>query len=85
VERSYGTSGGHPSALANSPAQRAAGRRHDDTNPSAGALVFYRNPYGGGHGHVEVSRGDGSFVSTGPTVQFVGFGHGGSRWRAGRE
>lgn len=78
VENSYGTTGRYGSALADFYAQRAAGRMHYDTNPPGGALVFYRNPYDGGFGHVEVSRGDGSFISTGPTVQIVGFGYGGT-------
>jgi hypothetical protein len=78
VERSYGTSGRYGSALADFYAQRSAGQIHYDTNPPVGALVFYRNPFDGGNGHVEISRGNGSYVTTGSSVQIVGFGWGGS-------
>lgn len=61
VERAYGTSGRYPSAQANFNAQRAAGRVRTDTNPPAGALVFYA---WGSYGHVGVSLGGGQVIST---------------------
>lgn len=78
VENAYGTSGRYGSALANFNAQQAAGRISTSTNVPAGALAFFRNPYDGGYGHVEISRGDGSFVSTAATVRVVGFSYGGT-------
>lgn len=78
VEQSYGTSGRYSSALAAFNSLQNAGQMHYDTNPPGGALVFFRNSGDGGNGHVEISRGNGTFVSTGPTVQIVNFGYGGT-------
>jgi hypothetical protein len=64
VENAYGTQGQQQSALADFNAIQAGGRMHYTTSGiPAGALVFSRNPYDGGYGHVILSRGDGSFVS----------------------
>jgi hypothetical protein len=76
----YGVPPGYTSALADYRAQLATGHIHTDLNPPAGALVFYRNAYDGGNGHVELSRGDGSYLTTsnGGGVQIVSFSWGGS-------
>jgi hypothetical protein len=64
VENAYGTRYQQLTALANFNAIQAAGRMHFTTSGiPAGALVFSRNPYDGGNGHVILSRGDGTFVS----------------------
>ncbi len=78
VERAYGTSGRYASALSAFNAQRAAGRINYTTNVPAGALAFFRNPYDGGYGHVQISRGDGTFVTTGPTVRVVNLAYSGT-------
>jgi uncharacterized protein YraI len=78
VENAYGTSSRYGSALANFNAQQAAGRISTSTNVPAGALAFFRNPYDGGYGHVEISRGDGSYVSTAATVRVVSLSYGGT-------
>lgn len=62
VEVAYGTRGRFSSAIAHYYWQRNAGRIHTDTNPPAGAIVFYGG--GGGYGHVGISLGNGQMVST---------------------
>jgi uncharacterized protein YraI len=49
-------------ATADYNAEHNAGRIHTDTNPPAGALVFYGG--GGGAGHVAVSIGNGQEIGT---------------------
>jgi hypothetical protein len=72
VERAYGTSGRYASALSAFYALRNSGMMHyNSTGIPAGALVFDRNPYDGGYGHVIISRGDGTFVSPQSTVRLV--------------
>lgn len=61
AEQAYGTRSRYGSALADYNAQRAAGRIHTDTNPPAGALVFYQ---WGTYGHVGISLGGGQVIST---------------------
>jgi hypothetical protein len=77
AENAYGTTGRYGSALIDFSTQQAAGRMHYDLNPPAGALTFFRNAYDGGYGHVMLSRGDGSYISTGPTVRIVAASYGG--------
>jgi uncharacterized protein YraI len=63
VENAYGTTGRHPTALANWNTAVTQGRAHPgDLNAPRGALVFWdiTQPYG----HVGISRGDGTFVAT---------------------
>jgi len=50
------------SAILDYQAEANAGRIHTDTNPPAGALVFYGG--GNGYGHVAVSIGNGQEVGT---------------------
>jgi hypothetical protein len=61
VERAYGTESRFSSARDAFNAQRAAGRVHDDANPPAGALVYYRWT---SYGHVGISIGGGQVIST---------------------
>lgn len=61
VERAYGTRGQYARAIYDYNAQRAAGRIHTDTNPPAGALVFYTWD---SYGHVGISIGGGQVIST---------------------
>jgi hypothetical protein len=47
---------------------------HTDTNPPAGALVFYNGaPVNGGAGHVQLSEGNGNYISSAATVRRVSF------------
>lgn len=78
VENAYGTQHRYGSALINFNAQKAAGRINYSTNPPAGALVFYRNPYDRGFGHVQIAVGNGTFITTGPTVRIVNFSYSGT-------
>lgn len=74
VENAFGTSGRYASALAAFYAMRAAGQMHYTLPAPRGALVFSRTPVDMGYGHVQLSRGDGSYVSGGmgnPTVQIT--------------
>jgi hypothetical protein len=52
---------GFDSALAAYKWQLAQGRIHTDSNPPAGALVYYK---GGAYGHVAISIGNGQEVGT---------------------
>jgi cell wall-associated NlpC family hydrolase len=61
VEIAYGTRHLYGTALADYSAQKAAGRIHTDTEPPAGALVFYG---GGSTGHVALSVGGGQVITT---------------------
>ncbi|MFX0539177.1 DUF2690 domain-containing protein [Ornithinimicrobium sp. Y1847] len=79
VENAYGTSGRYPSALAAFEALKAAGTmKYTTTNIPKGALVFTRNSWDGGYGHVMISRGDGSFVEAASKVRVVNHPAGGS-------
>jgi uncharacterized protein YraI len=99
AENAYGTYGRYASAIAAFSALQSAGTMHyTSTGIPKGALVFSKSPVDLGNGHVEISRGDGSFVSGGmsnPTVQvtytpvpgrggtFLGWSYAPSTW-AGR-
>jgi hypothetical protein len=61
VEIAYGTRHLYGTALADYRTQKAAGRVHTDTEPPAGALVFYG---GGITGHVALSVGGGQVITT---------------------
>ncbi|MEI2779625.1 MAG: hypothetical protein V9G19_27440 [Tetrasphaera sp.] len=96
AENAYGTSGRYGSAISAFYALQNAGMMHyNSTGIPKGALVFSRSSADQGYGHVEVSRGDGSFVSGGmgnPTVQvtytpvpgrggsFLGWSYAPSNW-----
>lgn len=71
VENAYGTSGRYASAIANYNAQLAAGRiNRSTTNIPAGALVFSSNrALDLGYGHVQISLGNGTFVSGGVSTR----------------
>ena len=72
VENAFGTSGRYASARQNFEVQRAAGRIHYSSSAMpAGALVFFDNPVAGPYGHVQISRGDGTFVTSAATVRVV--------------
>jgi uncharacterized protein YraI len=77
VENAYGTSGQYPSALADYTAQKNAGLIHTDTNPPAGALVFYSGS-DPSLGHVEISNGDGRYWTSDGTIHLVSFTWGGT-------
>ena len=93
VENAYGTSGRYASAIAAYRALQAAGQIETTrTGIPAGALVFSSyTAYDGGYGHVELSRGDGTFVSggaDGPSVKvytslpagYLGWAYAPSSW-----
>lgn len=61
VEQAFNTSGKYGSAAANYNAKKAAGQIRTDTNPPAGALVFYS---WGSFGHAGLSIGGGQVIST---------------------
>lgn len=61
VSEAEGYAVGFDSALAGYRWQLAHGRIHTDSNPPAGALVYYK---GGALGHVAISIGDGQEVGT---------------------
>lgn len=73
AENAFGTSGRYASAISAFSALQSAGMMHyNSTGIPKGALVFSKSSADRGYGHVEISRGDGSFVSGGmgnPTVQ----------------
>ncbi|HAM22646.1 MAG TPA: hypothetical protein DCQ04_10300, partial [Actinobacteria bacterium] len=72
VEHAYGTSGRYATAHANYLAQAAAGRVHTEGTPPPGALVFFAPAnVNGGAGHVEVSEGNGSYITSAARVQRV--------------
>ena len=68
VSQAEGYLVGFDSALAAYRWQLAQGRIHTDSNPPAGALVYYK---GGAYGHVAISIGNGQEVGT--------LGHAGER------
>jgi hypothetical protein len=72
VENAYGTSGKYASAIAAYKALKAAGAiKTSTTNIPKGALVFSLDPkWDYGNGHVEISRGDGTFVSGGASTAY---------------
>lgn len=61
AEIAYGTRGQYASAITDYNTQKSAGRIHTDTNPPAGALVFYNLS---SYGHVGISIGSGQVIST---------------------
>lgn len=61
TEIAYGTRGKYLRAIDDYNAQKSAGRIHTDTNPPAGALVFYNLS---AYGHVGISIGSGRVIST---------------------
>lgn len=75
VAHAYGRpSSGYVSAIAHFNDLDRHGLIHRDANPPAGALVFYgAAPVNQQYGHVMLSEGNGSYISTGPTVQRVSF------------
>lgn len=62
VEIAFGTRAQFSSAIAHYNWQLSQGRIRTDTNPPAGAVVFYGG--GGGWGHVGISIGSGQVIST---------------------
>jgi cell wall-associated NlpC family hydrolase len=73
VEQAEGFAFRFPSAIADYQWEASNGRIRTDTNPPAGALVFYGGGGGGGggggYGHVAVSIGGGLEIGT---LGFVG-------------
>lgn len=78
VENAYGTAGRFRSALAAFNALKASGRMRYTTKIPAGALVFSRNKWDGGNGHVMLARGNGTFVNPLSTVRITRSPAGGS-------
>lgn len=74
VENAFGTTGRYPSAKANLNQKIATGQLHaGDTNVPAGALAFFKPSWQNGYyGHVMLSVGGGSFVSSGKVVHTTG-------------
>ncbi|SNT45741.1 Peptidase inhibitor family I36 [Asanoa hainanensis] len=66
VERAFGTSGRFLTARAHYIWQRDSGRIHTGTVPPAGTAVFFTSTTSAGH--VMLSIGGNSAISTGPTV-----------------
>jgi hypothetical protein len=66
VERAYGTSGRFATATAHYQWQKANGRIHTGSVPPAGAAVFFTSTTSAGH--IMLSIGGNSAISTGPTV-----------------
>lgn len=64
---------GHDMALSFYQSQAAIGLDHHETPIPRGALVFSAGPYGN---HVDISRGDGTFVSGGVQGLSPGYGDG---------
>lgn len=64
---------GHDMALSFYQSLAARGLDHHETPIPRGALVFSRGPYGN---HVDISRGDGTFVSGGVQGLSPGYGDG---------
>lgn len=70
VENAYGTSGRYASAIAHYNAVR--GQVKTTGTPPRGAIVFYAAAkVNNNWGHVMISRGDGSYVTTAAKVQVV--------------
>ena len=66
VERAFGTSGRFATATAHYQWQKANGRIHTGSVPPAGAAVFFTSTTSAGH--IMLSIGGNSAISTGPTV-----------------
>ncbi|GIF15413.1 peptidase inhibitor family I36 protein [Actinoplanes teichomyceticus] len=66
VERAFGTSGRFATARAHYDWQKANGRIHTGSVPPAGSAVFFTSTTSAGH--VMLSIGGNSAISTGPTV-----------------
>jgi hypothetical protein len=66
VERAFGTSGRFGTATAHYQWQKANGRIHTGSVPPAGAAVFFTSTTSAGH--VMLSIGGNSAISTGPSV-----------------
>ncbi|WP_412539020.1 hypothetical protein R8Z50_24600 [Longispora sp. K20-0274] len=66
VERAYGTSGRFATALAHYRWQRDNGRIHTGSVPPPGAAVFFTSTTSAGH--IMLSIGNNSAISTGPSV-----------------
>jgi hypothetical protein len=75
VAHAYGRrASGYASAVVHYNDLNRRGLIHRDTNPPAGALVFYAGAaVNGGYGHVMLSEGNGSYISSAATVRRVGF------------
>lgn len=75
VAHAYGrAASGYPTAIAHYNDLRNRGVIRTDTNPPAGALVFYAAAsINGWAGHVMLSEGNGSYISTAATVRRVSF------------
>jgi hypothetical protein len=75
VAHAYGRPrSGYTTALAHFNSLNSRGLIHRDTNPPAGALVFYgAATVNGRAGHVMLSEGNGSYISSAPTVRRVTF------------
>lgn len=94
VENAYGTSGKYASALTAYNSLKKAGKINTSkTNIPAGALVFSRNSYDQGYGHVILSLGNGKFANPVATVRettsptggisgatFLGWAHAPADW-----
>lgn len=66
VAAAYGVPGiGHDTAKQFRDALARQGKIHMDAAPPKGALVFSESSWDGGAGHVDIARGDGTFVSGG--------------------
>jgi hypothetical protein len=66
VERAFGTSGRFATATAHYQWQKSSGRIHTGSVPPAGAAVFFTSTTSAGH--VMLSIGGNSAISTGPSV-----------------
>jgi hypothetical protein len=73
VAHTYGRSAsGYATALAHYNALNGRGMIHTDRNPPAGALTFYGSaPVNGGAGHVQISEGNGNFITTASVISRV--------------
>lgn len=76
VAHAYGRSySGYSTALVHYTSLANRGMIHTDANPPAGALVFYNGaPINGGAGHVMLSEGNGSYITSAATVRRVSIG-----------
>ncbi|WP_418003543.1 hypothetical protein ACNO8X_27330 [Mycobacterium sp. PDNC021] len=78
VANAYGQSAlGAPTALAFHDRLAGQSKIHMDGAPPAGALVFSRSSMDGNRGHVDLARGDGTFISGGvdPRYKFIAGGY----------
>ncbi|WP_415823242.1 hypothetical protein [Mycobacterium senriense] len=73
VAWAYGVPGiGYQTAKEFHNALASQGRIHMDKNFPRGALVFSENSLDGGAGHIDIARGDGTFVSGGVEANYRG-------------